>query len=283
VIKATGWDCVMGEGNDGVRCPKSCELSSWFFLAASGPLFRYCSLVRNESLETRPAALRNSLLIRALAIGAMALVCGMIGWSYATGGIFHVLLHSGTADEKVAALRAFFDGFGVAAPLAYVGFVILEVVIAPIPGTMLYAPGGVIFGGFWGGLLSLTGNVIGAGMACQLMRVFIGERAEEYLERSALARYEERITRHGAWVIFLLRVNPLTSSDLVSYAAGLTHLSVWKLMLGTLVGMAPLCFAQSYLADGLLHAFPMLIYPLVAACAVYGLVVVWILIGLLKR
>ena len=141
----------------------------------------------------------------------------------------------------------------------------------------------MIFGGFWGGLLSLTGNVIGAGIACQLMRIFMGKRAEEYLERSALARYEERITRRGAWVIFLLRVNPLTSSDLVSYAAGLTHLPVWKLMLGTLAGMAPLCFAQSYLADGLLTAFPLLVYPLVAACVVYGLVVIWVMINLLKR
>jgi uncharacterized membrane protein YdjX (TVP38/TMEM64 family) len=240
-------------------------------------------LVLTESLETRTATLRGNLLIRALAIGAIALVCGLIGWSYASGGIFHVLLQSGTAEEKVAALRAFFDGFGVAAPLAYVGFVILEVVIAPIPGTMLYAPGGVIFGGFWGGLLSLAGNVIGAGIACQLMRVFIGQRADEFLERSALARYEEQITRRGVWVIFLLRVNPLTSSDLVSYAAGLTHLSIWKLMLGTLAGMAPLCFAQSYLADGLLTAFPLLIYPLVAACVVYGLIVVWVVISLLKQ
>jgi uncharacterized membrane protein YdjX (TVP38/TMEM64 family) len=239
--------------------------------------------VKNESLEARTATLPSNRLIRALAIGAIAFVCGLIGWSYASGGIFHVLLQSGTAEEKIAALRAFFDGFGVAAPLAYVGFVILEVVIAPIPGTMLYAPGGVIFGGFWGGLLSLAGNVIGAGIACQLMRVFIGQRAEEYLERSALARYEERITRRGTWVIFLLRVNPLTSSDLVSYAAGLTRLPVWKLMLGTLAGMAPLCFAQSYLADGLLTAFPLLIYPLVAACVVYGLVVVWVVIGLMKR
>ena len=84
-------------------------------------------------------------------------------------------------------------------------------------------------------------------------------------------------------MIFLLRVNPLTSSDLVSYAAGLTRLSVWKLMLGTLAGMAPLCFAQAYLADGLLAAFPQLIYPLVAACVVYGLVVIWIVIRLLKN
>ena len=109
------------------------------------------------------------------------------------------------------------------------------------------------------------------------MRVLLGERAENYLARSALAPYEARIMRSGAWVVFLLRVNPLTSSDLVSYAAGLTRLSVWKLMLGTLAGMAPLCFAQSYLAEGLLAAFPFLIYPLVLACGVYALVVVWVL------
>ena len=129
----------------------------------------------------------------------------------------------------------------MAAPLAYFGFVTMEVVVAPIPGTMLYAPGGVLFGGFWGGLLSLSGNVMGAGIACQLMRSLLGDRAENYLARSALAPYEAHITRRGAWVVFLLRVNPLTSSDLVSYAAGLTRLSVWKLMLGTLAGMAPLC------------------------------------------
>jgi uncharacterized membrane protein YdjX (TVP38/TMEM64 family) len=239
--------------------------------------------MENEGIESWSATLRSRVLIRVLAVAVIAIVGGMIGWSYASGGIFRVLVASGTAEEKVFALRAFFDGFGMAAPLAYVGLVILEVVIAPIPGTMLYAPGGVIFGGFWGGALSLLGNVVGAGIACQLMRLFIGARAEEYLERSALARYEERITRHGAWVVFLLRVNPLTSSDLVSYAAGLTHLSVWKLMLGTLAGMAPLCFAQSYLADGLLTAFPSLIYPLVVACVVYAVVVIWVLVHLLKR
>jgi uncharacterized membrane protein YdjX (TVP38/TMEM64 family) len=148
---------------------------------------------------------------------------------------------------------------------------------------MLYAPGGIIFGGFWGGLLALSGNVLGAGIACQLMRVLVGERAENYLADSALAAYEARITRSGMWVVFLLRVNPLTSSDLVSYAAGLARLAVWKVMLGTLAGMAPLCFAQAYLAEGLLTAFPILIYPLVAACAIYAFVVLWVLSKLLKK
>ena len=177
----------------------------------------------------------------------------------------------------------FFGRFGVAAPLAYLGFVTMEVVVAPIPGTMLYVPGGVIFGGFLGGLLALSGNVLGAGIACQLMRLLIGARAENYLARSALAPYQAHITRSGGWVVFFLRVNPLTSSDLVSYAAGLTQLSVWKVMLGTLAGMAPLCFAQAYLAEGLLAAFPGLVYPLVAACAVYAFVVLWVLSKLLSK
>ena len=52
------------------------------------------------------------------------------------------------------------------APLAYVGCVMLEVLVAPIPGIMLYAPGGVVFGGLMGGFLSLIGNTLGAGIAC---------------------------------------------------------------------------------------------------------------------
>ena len=41
--------------------------------------------------------------------------------------------------------------------------------------------------------------------------------------------------------------------------------------------------AQAYLAEGLLAAFPRLIYPLLAACAVYCLVVVWVLSRLLRE
>jgi uncharacterized membrane protein YdjX (TVP38/TMEM64 family) len=224
---------------------------------------------------------RKSVLARAAVVAALVLVGALVAWSYASLGVVYTLLDSTlTAEQKVQALRAFFSRFGAAAPIAYVGMVVLEVVIAPIPGTMLYAPGGVIFGGFWGGLLSLVGNVLGAGLACQSMRVLLGDRAERFFARSTLAPYEELIARRGGWVVFLLRVNPFTSSDLVSYAAGLTTISVWRVMLGTLAGMAPLCFAQAYLAEEFLAKFPWLVYPLVIASAVYLVVVVWILVNL---
>lgn len=212
----------------------------------------------------------------------LALVVAAV-WTYRSEGTVYVLCSSKlTAAEKIAWLQRFFSQFGVAAPLAYVAMVMCEVILAPLPGTMLYAPGGLIFGGFWGGLLSLTGNVLGAGIACQIMRTIGRTYFERFLDRTSLRKYEARLVRSGVWVVLLLRLNPLTSSDLVSYAAGVTTLPLWKLMLGTALGMAPLCWAQSYAADKLLMAFPRLIYPLLIACVVYTLCVILVISRMMK-
>jgi len=214
---------------------------------------------------------------------ALLLVSG-VAWSYASGGLAATLLSADlSAAEKLAALRAFFLDLGVAAPAAYVAFVTVEVVVAPLPGAMLYAPGGIVFGGFWGGVLSTLGNTLGAGMACTLTRLF-GERLIRKMDdNNTWHRYAGQLDRRGLWIVALLRVNPLTSSDLVSYAAGLTPMATWKVMAGTALGMAPLCFAQSYLADGLLNTFPHLIYPLLAACAIYIVIVLWVLKSMAGR
>lgn len=205
---------------------------------------------------------------------ALLTLAGLAAWSFATGGVVHTVLSRDLSPaEKIDQLKQFFAGLGPAAPLAYVAMVTGEVVLAPLPGAMLYAPGGIIFGGFWGGLLSLIGNVLGAGLACQIMRTFGRAHFERFLDRGSLRKYEAQLVRSGAWIVFLLRFNPLTSSDFVSYAAGATSMPVWKLMLGTCLGMAPLCFAQAYLADEILTAFPKLLYPLGAACVVYTILV----------
>jgi uncharacterized membrane protein YdjX (TVP38/TMEM64 family) len=78
-------------------------------------------------------------------------------------------------------------------------------------------------------------------------------------------------------VIVLLRVNPLTSADLVSYAAGLTSVSIWRVMVGTFLGMAPLCFAQAYFAEELFLHFPALLYPLAIVSVLYVTYAVWVI------
>jgi uncharacterized membrane protein YdjX (TVP38/TMEM64 family) len=175
------------------------------------------------------------------------------------------------------------------AGIVYLIFVILEVTIAPIPGAILYAPGGAIFGTFWGGLISLTGNVLGAGIACSITRA-ISNRASakslkatdtkdsappkngwfrKLLNSPAFEKLKRAIASHGGWLIFVLRLNPLTSSDLISYAAGFSNIPIWRVMLATFFGMAPLCFIQSWASKSLLTAFPNLLIPLLVLCGLY--------------
>jgi uncharacterized membrane protein YdjX (TVP38/TMEM64 family) len=211
-------------------------------------------------------------LLTLLGIGAWAAI------SYAEGGIVAIMLRPDlAATDKLEELQAFFAGLGAVAPFAYVAIVTVVVVVAPIPGTVLYAPAGVIFGGFWGGVLSLLGNVAGAALSFALMRALGRAAFERWIAAEQLEAIEQRLVERGSLIVFLLRVNPLTSSDIVSYAAGATSMPLRKLLLGTTLGMAPLCFLQSYLAESLMTAYPRLIYLLLAAGMVYVVLFVAIL------
>ena len=228
----------------------------------------------DEASQSGPSIRRPAMIQRLLLWSGLAVVLALIGWSWFSGGIvFDLLASELEAAEKVERLRQFFEQFGVLAPLVYFVFVTIEVVIAPLPGLMLYAPGGILFGGFLGGLIALLGNVAGAGIACAVTRSFRDSWLTRLVPSESLERVQGTLERRGSWLIFLLRLNPLTSSDLVSYAAGFTRIPIWKVMFATLAGMAPLCFAQSFLAESMLTAIPQLLYPLLVACAVYAVAV----------
>ena len=210
----------------------------------------------------------------------LALIAGVLAWgvwSYRSAGLISVLLSSGGGSaSSLDSIRDYVAGWGRLGPVVYVCAVVVEVIVAPIPGTLLYAPGGAIFGGFLGGTLSLAGNVIGATIACLITRTF-GERMSARLDASAMGALAERIRKRGVWVVALLRLNPFTSSDLVSYAAGLVRVPVWHVTVGTLLGMAPLCYAQAYLAAQIFSILPGSAIVVVGLGLAYVVVVVVLL------
>lgn len=230
----------------------------------------------SDEADTVPAAKQAGYrAVAAIAWIGLGLSVGVSIWSWLSGGLLADLTSvEHDAAWKIDRLKAAFESCGPFAPLAYFLFVTVEVVVAPIPGLMLYAPGGIIFGGFLGGLIALLGNVFGAGIACQVTRSLGGNWLTRLLSPKTLEATQDALARRGGWFVFLLRLNPLTSSDLVSYAAGFTQIPVWKVMLATLAGMAPLCFAQAYLAEDLFDAFPGLVYPLLILCGAYLVAVV---------
>jgi uncharacterized membrane protein YdjX (TVP38/TMEM64 family) len=197
--------------------------------------------------------------VRRGSLALVALLIVLIGWavlSYSTEGFIYLLV-SGTSDQGpwLDRVRDAVASWGPLAPVVYTLVVIVEVVVAPIPGALLYAPGGAIFGGFLGGTLSLIGNTIGAAISCVLGGA-IGERLFGGASAGEIGRYRERLQARGLWVVLLLRANPLTSSDLVSYAAGIAGVPPWKVAAGTFIGMAPLCYLQAHFAARVFELIP---------------------------
>jgi uncharacterized membrane protein YdjX (TVP38/TMEM64 family) len=195
------------------------------------------------------------------ALAVMLAIAAWAIWSYQAGGILRVLLvPPADGGRTLDALRVYVLGWGMWAPLVYIAAVTVEVLVAPIPGTLLYAPAGAIFGGFMGGTLSLIGNVSGAAIACWLATTFGSRFGEDWVKRhndsGQLSRLHAQLQTRGVWVIALLRLNPLTSSDLVSYVAGLAGIPVRHVAAGTFFGMLPHCYLQAYLAQTLFEALP---------------------------
>jgi len=219
-----------------------------------------------------------SVLSRFGPVLAIIMAAGWAVWSYAAGGVMFVLVQAALhGEDAVAQLRALVLSAGAFAPLVYVAAVTVEVVVAPIPGTLLYAPGGAIFGGWWGGTLSLAGNVLGATLATWLASMF-GARVLSARDWPRLTAYGERVRQRGILVVVLLRINPLTSSDLVSYAAGLAGVPVWRVAAGTAIGMAPLCYAQAFAVEWIFRVLPgsgvILLISAIAYVVVVGLLLI---------
>ncbi len=128
-------------------------------------------------------------------------------WSFYSGGLCYDLFGS--------ELPEFFESCGPFAPAAYVVFVTIEVIVAPIPGLMLYAPGGLVFGPWLGGTLAVIGNTIGAGISCLLARSLGNRWMSRFFDPGAVNKVQDRLEQRGALLIFFLRLNPITHTDLL--------------------------------------------------------------------
>ena len=183
----------------------------------------------------------------------IVVLCGLTYNSFLNRGIVHTLvnLDADTVAKKLGA-------YNTIAPLIFVFLVVIEVVTAPIPPFILYTAAGFLFGAFWGGTLALLGNIIGSVIAFTITRHFGRGFVEKKIPSRQLDRFDHYSNKFGGLAIFLLRLNPLTSSDVVSYIAGLTTMRYRALVIGTTFGIIPTVYAQTFLGNDILKNNPKL-------------------------
>jgi uncharacterized membrane protein YdjX (TVP38/TMEM64 family) len=168
----------------------------------------------------------------------MAVAAGLILWWASGGQLWWELF---TDRER---LQEAVRSTGSLAPAAFVLLLVVQAVLAPLPAPALAAAGGYLFGTAEGFILTWLGALLG-GVLCFVLSRILGRR---FVERSTRLRGLDRyVEEHGAIVVFIFRLIPLISFDVISYAAGLTDLSFWRFLVATALGMAPGTFVFVYL------------------------------------
>jgi len=118
--------------------------------------------------------------------------------------------------------------------------------VAPLPAFLITAANGMIFGMFWGAVISWTGALLGALTSFYIARL-AGEVAADKMIRSQKARDFLRHAgeKRGFWMVLAARLLPFISVDFISYLAGLSGIRVWAFGLATGLGMIPATLAYT--------------------------------------
>jgi uncharacterized membrane protein YdjX (TVP38/TMEM64 family) len=151
--------------------------------------------------------------------------------------IWHRPLLSLFADR--ATVQEFVTRFGVWAPLAAILLHVTQVLLAPIPGQVIDAANGYLFGAAWGAFYSLVGVIAGSSLAMALARRFGRPWAERLIKRETLERLDGYSRQRGTLFFFLVFLFPFLPDDAACFLAGLTLLPLPELIVLATIGRLP--------------------------------------------
>ncbi len=164
-------------------------------------------------------------LIGGAAVAVFIIMMALMTWLI--GG--PVLRFAGEPED----FRSWVDKSGAFAPLAYMGMVIVQIIVALIPGEALEIAGGYAFGAVEGTLLCLAAATIGSLIVFGLVRKFGVKLFEVFfsLEKLRSLRFL-RASRKRDILFLIIFMIPGTPKDLLCYFAGLTDIKfpVWLLI-----------------------------------------------------
>lgn len=185
-----------------------------------------------QIMDKRTLTPKQKKVIGGIAIAIFVLLSAVVGWF-----VGRPMLHFVRQPEL---FREWVNARGIWGKIAYVGMVILQVIVAIIPGEPLEISGGYAFGAVWGSVLCLLGAALGSILVFALVRRWGTALVEVFFpaEKLRSLRFLQSSPKRDAlfWLIFTV---PGTPKDLLCYFAGLTELHFTKWLLICTIGRIP--------------------------------------------
>ena len=148
------------------------------------------------------------------------------------------------------AMREYIAAYGHLAPVISALLMIFQSVAAPLPAFLITFANGLLFGVWWGAVLSWSSAMLGAALCFFIARYFGRPVVVKLVSEPALASSDRFFDRYGKHAVLIARLVPIISFDVISYGSGLTRMGFLGFWLATGIGQLPATILYSYLGDG---------------------------------
>lgn len=162
---------------------------------------------------------KHKQIVGVLAVLIFLIFCLLVGWYIGRPMV--------RLAENPEAFQLWVDSHGIWGRLIFIGMVVVQVIVAFIPGEPIELAAGYAFGFWEGSLLTMAGFLMGSALIFSLVRRFGPKLVEVFFPKKRME--ELRILKDPKKVrivAFLLMLIPGTPKDFISYFAGLTQLTL---------------------------------------------------------
>lgn len=184
---------------------------------------------------------------KALAVGAAVVLLAIVvlAWlALLDSGPLALRQISFTPEAFVEMIQGW-GAWGVAGSLA----LMVAHSFVPFPAECLALANGMVFGVFWGTVITWSGAMLGAWLAFGLARSLGRPFVARVLSEQKRARIDAWSGEHGWSALLAARLVPVIAFNLINYAAGLVRVSWWTFTWTTAVGILPLTVLMVLLGE----------------------------------
>ena len=180
-------------------------------------------------------------------------------------GLFYLVAVTRVVD--VEAVRRTVAATGPVAPLTYI---VVSAVLGAVfvPGPILAAGSGALFGPVLGVFVTLGATVGTATITCLIGRRAGRDSARALLGAERADRLDGLIERRGLWAVVGQRFVPGVSDALACYAFGAFGVPLWQIAVGAFIGSAPRAFVYTALGASIGDLSSPLAYAAIAVWCV---------------
>lgn len=155
------------------------------------------------------------------------------------------------ANADIKGMKEYLAGFGVWGPIVSMGLMVIQALVAPLPAFVITFANAWIWGWLFGAFISWTGAMIGATICYYLARWFGRPLVEKMVGGKTLNLTDKFFDRYGKYAVIIARLIPVVPFDPISYAAGLTNMSLGSFLFATGIGQLPATIVYSFLGENI--------------------------------